>query len=77
MRDSLEPETDVTAMSDDGLVRVTEQLAALARRVEVLQARCAAGVAERSRGADPGDDLARRQGYASPERLIAQATGGR
>ena len=69
LRDSLEPESDVAAMSDDGLVRVTEQLAALARRVETLQARCAAGVAERSRTADPGDDLSRRQGYSSPERL--------
>ena len=77
LRDSLEPESDVAAMSDDGLVRVTEQLAALARRVETLQARCAAGVAERSRTADPGDDLSRRQGYSSPERLIAHATGSR
>lgn len=74
---SEDPESDVRAMSDDGLVRVTEALARLSRRVDVLQARCAAGVAERSRGGVDGSDLARKHGYASPERLIAHATGGR
>ncbi|KRC61262.1 hypothetical protein ASE14_10170 [Agromyces sp. Root81] len=73
---SREAEADITAMSGDGLVRTTEALAALARRVEALQARCAAGIAERSRGLDD-DDLARKHGFASPERLIAQTTGGR
>ncbi|HKH08906.1 MAG TPA: DUF222 domain-containing protein, partial [Agromyces sp.] len=77
LRDSQDPDADVRAMSDDGLVRVTEALARLARRVEALQTRCAAGVAERSRGGADGPDLARRHGYASPERLIAQSTGGR
>lgn len=72
---SLDAESDVGRMSDDGLVRVTDALARLARRVETLQARCAAGLAERSRGGDA--DLARRHGHASAERLIAQATGGR
>ncbi len=74
---SHDAEADVGAMSDDGLIRATESLARLARRVEALQARCAAGVADRSRGQDDGADLARRQGYSSPERLIAQTTGGR
>ncbi|WP_232057579.1 HNH endonuclease signature motif containing protein [Agromyces terreus] len=64
-------------MSDDGLVRATEALARLGRRVEALQARCAAGVAERSSGVDPQASLARKHGHSSPERLIAQATGGR
>ncbi|GAA1757258.1 HNH endonuclease signature motif containing protein [Agromyces humatus] len=77
LRASTDAEGDVSAMSDDGLVRVTEALARLGRRVEALQARCAVGVAERSRRTDPSDDLARRQGFSSPERLIAQATGGR
>lgn len=78
LRPSSELEADVAAMSDDGLVRVTEALALARRRIEALQARCAAGLAERSRGAaDDGGDLARRRGFASPERLIAQATGGR
>ncbi|MFD4422304.1 DUF222 domain-containing protein [Agromyces sp. NPDC058484] len=63
-------------MSDSGLVRATESLAQLARRVESLQARCAAELAARSRRAE-GDDLARKHGFASPERLIAQATGRR
>jgi hypothetical protein len=74
---SRDPDADVRVMSDDGLVRVSEALAKLARRVEALQTRCAAGVAERSRGGVDGPDLARRHGYASPERLIAQSTGGR
>lgn len=74
---SLDAESDVGRLSDDGLVRVIDALARLARRVETLQARCAAGLAERSRGGIDGSDLARRHGYASPERLIAQATGGR
>ena len=72
---SRDAESDVASMSDDGLVRVTEALARLARRVEALQARCAAGLAERSRGDDA--DLARKHGHASAERLIAQSTGGR
>ena len=72
---SLDAESDIGAMSDGGLVRTTEALARLGRRVEALQARCAAGLAERSRGGDA--DLARRHGHASAERLIAQTTGGR
>ncbi|WP_022892748.1 HNH endonuclease signature motif containing protein [Agromyces subbeticus] len=74
---SSDAETDIRAMNDDGLVRATEALAQLCRRVEALQARCAAGIAERSRGVDDGADLARKHGFASPERLIAQTTGGR
>ena len=76
LRASSEVEADARAMSDAGLVRVTESLAVLARRVEMLQARCAAELAARSRGAE-GADLARDHGFASPERLIAQATGRR
>ncbi|RXZ68782.1 HNH endonuclease signature motif containing protein [Agromyces albus] len=77
LRPSQDPEADVSAMGDDGLVRATEALARLGRRVEALQARCAAGVAERSRGGIEGPDLARQHGFGSAERLIAQATGGR
>jgi hypothetical protein len=67
---------DVRVMSGDGLVRVTESLAELARRVQAVQAKCAAELAARSRtGGD--EDVARRHGYSSPERLIATATGGR
>ena len=76
LSESRDPGADVDAMSGDGLVRALDALARLGRRVEALQARCAAGVASRSRGSDGGQDLARRQGFSSPERLIAQATGG-
>ena len=74
---SSDAEADVRAMSDAGLVRVVESLGVLARRVESLQARCAAGVAERSRGVDPDADLARRHGFSSAERLLCHANGDR
>ncbi|HEY9324109.1 MAG TPA: DUF222 domain-containing protein [Agromyces sp.] len=74
--DSAQAEHDVRAMSGDGLVRVTESLADLARRVQALQTKCAAELARRARmGGD--DDVARRHGYASPTRLIASVTGSR
>lgn len=73
---SVDPVGDARSMSDDGLVRVTEALGELARRVQALQAPVAAELAARSRtGAD--DDVARRHGFSSAERLIASATGGR
>ncbi|MRG60306.1 DUF222 domain-containing protein [Agromyces sp. CFH 90414] len=67
---------DLGAMSDAGLVRVVEAGARLTRVLEGVQARCAAELASRSRGGD-GADLARAQGYSSPERLLAQVTGRR
>ena len=74
--ESIETEHDVRAMSGDGLVRVTESLAELARRVQALQAKAAAELARRAQmGGD--DDVARRHGYASPARLIASVTGSR
>lgn len=77
LRPSTDPEGDVRAMSDDGVVRATEALARLARHVQSLQARVAVGVAERSQGGEDGADLARSHGFSTAERLIAQATGGR
>ncbi|UOQ88480.1 HNH endonuclease [Agromyces endophyticus] len=66
---------DVRVMSDEGLVRVTEALGELSRRVQALQAPIAAELAARSR---PGtDEVARKHGYATAERLIATATGSR
>ncbi|WP_198165821.1 HNH endonuclease signature motif containing protein [Agromyces laixinhei] len=67
---------DVRVMSDDGLVRATEALARLQRSVQVLQARCAAELAGRSRTGDESD-VAKKHGFATAERLIVQATGGR
>ncbi len=68
--------SDVRVMSDDGLVRATEALARLQRSVQVLQARCAAELAGRSRTGDESD-VAKKHGYPTAERLIVQATGGR
>ncbi|WP_022889029.1 HNH endonuclease signature motif containing protein [Agromyces italicus] len=66
---------DVRLMSADGLVRVTEALGELFRRVQALQAPVAAELAARSR---PGtDEVARKHGFSSAEHLIASATGGR
>ncbi|MBM7832039.1 hypothetical protein JOE59_002744 [Agromyces cerinus] len=74
--ESIDAQHDVRSMSGDGLVRVTESLAELSRRVQALQAKCAAELSRRaSMGGD--DDVARRHGYASPARLIASVTGGR
>ena len=44
---SADTESDVRLMGDAGLVRVTEALARVQRRVQVLQARCAAELAAR------------------------------
>ena len=68
--------SDVRVMSDAGLVRATEALARLQRSVQVLQARCAAELAGRSRSGDDSD-VAKKHGFPTAERLIVQATGGR
>ncbi len=76
LRPSVGVEADARAMSDDGLVRVSDALAGLARVVESLQARCAAELASRCTG-EAGADLARARGFNTPERMIAQSTGRR
>ena len=68
-------DADVLAMSDDGLVRVVESLGLVARRVGALQSSCAAAVAARSRRVDAESGLARKHGFATPERLICNANG--
>ena len=77
MLSSTDADADVRSMSDAGVVRVVEALGLLARRVESLQARSAAEVAGRSRGVDAEADLARKRGFASAERLLCDAFGGR
>ncbi|GAA2443531.1 HNH endonuclease signature motif containing protein [Agromyces soli] len=69
-------EADARAMSDDGVVRVVETLAVLARQVEALQVRLAAELDDRCTGI-AGDDVAKAMGFSTPERLVAHATGGR
>jgi len=76
MRPSSVPERDVRAMSDDGLVRVIEAVAALSRVAGSLQTRLAAELDDRCSGIT-GDDLAKTRGCTTPERLIAQLTTGR
>jgi Domain of unknown function (DUF222) len=74
---STDVDADMRTMSDAGVVRVVEALGLLARRVESLQARSAAEIAGRSRGVDAESDLARKRGFASAERLLCDAFGGR
>lgn len=69
-------DAEVRAMSDSGLVRTIDAIAALARRVDGLLARCAGELADRSCG-EVDADLARDHGFASAEHLIAAATGRR
>ncbi|MFK4730678.1 DUF222 domain-containing protein [Agromyces mediolanus] len=63
-------------MSGPGLVRSIEALAAAARALDALQARCAAELADRSCG-EVESDLAREHGFPNAARLIATASGRR
>ncbi|WP_438853633.1 HNH endonuclease signature motif containing protein [Agromyces sp. M3QZ16-3] len=65
---------DLEQMSDPGLVRVTDALAALRRGVDSLLARAAAEVARRS-GPEFGElGLAKAQGFHNAGRLVAAST---
>lgn len=68
---------DVLAMSDHGLVSVTEALAGLSKRVDALTVRCAAGIVRRSPSEAGNDGLARSFGHSTPAGLIATVKGAR
>ncbi len=74
---SSDPAADVSAMSDRGLVEVTEALAAVSKRLDALTVRCAAGVSRRSSSEAGNEGLARRLGHSTPAALIARVKGGR
>src|SRR5690625_7481972 len=73
---ALSGEDGVGWMSDAGLVATVDALARHRRHVESVIARLAGEVARRSPVEAGRDGLAKRQGFASPVRMIATATGG-
>ncbi|MCI2957220.1 HNH endonuclease [Agromyces atrinae] len=66
--------TDVRSMSDAGLVRVNDAIASARRTLATVHARVAAELAERSTTVGE-ENIAKTQGFASVERLIAHSTG--
>jgi hypothetical protein len=58
------------------LVAVHRELAALRRRVDAALAAASAEVARRSETSDGAASLARREGFATPARMVAASTGG-
>lgn len=69
------PAAVVQDMSDEGLLAVLGALGDLAKRTEALTAVAAGEVARRSPVEARSEGLARRAGYASPGRLIAETRG--
>lgn len=67
---------DATTLSDARVKLVNERLADLRRRVDGLHARVAAELAARSRPELGSEGLARKNGFRTPAKLIAEATGG-
>ncbi|RXZ88346.1 DUF222 domain-containing protein, partial [Agromyces atrinae] len=65
---------DVRSMSDAGLVRVNDAIASARRTLATVHARIAAELAERSTTVGE-ENIAKTQGFASVERLIAHSTG--
>jgi len=58
------------------LLAVHGELAAARRRLDAVLAAASAEIARRSTASDGAGGLARREGYGSPVRLVAAATGG-
>lgn len=58
------------------LIAVQRELGALRRRVDAVMAGAAAEVDRRSQREDGAASLSRREGFASPAKLVADATGG-
>lgn len=67
----------VEAMSDSGLVAITDAVAQLARDAQALLARAAAEVAKRSPAELGREGLAKKRGFLNPAHLVAASTGGR
>ncbi|MCK6067945.1 MULTISPECIES: HNH endonuclease [Microbacterium] len=67
---------DTSALPDATVKLINERVADLRRRVDGLHARVAAEVAARSRPELGTEGLARKNGFRTPAKLIAEATGG-
>jgi hypothetical protein len=64
------------AMSDDGLVRVTDAVAQVIRDAQAMMSRVGGEVARRSPKEIGNDGLAKKQGFLNAARFVAAATGG-
>ena len=67
---------DVRALDREALLAAHGAVAAARRAADVLLASLAGEIARRSTPDAPGGGLARGEGFGSPERLVAAATGG-
>ena len=69
------PASGVDAFSDDQLLAALRAIGQVERSLETLKVACSSEVARRSRGSSRHEGLAGRQGFPTPERLIAATTG--
>lgn len=67
---------DVRALDRNALLEAHGAVAAARRAAEVLLASLAGEIARRSTPESPAGGLARAEGFGSPQRLVAAATGG-
>lgn len=73
---SADSQSAVDAMTEAGILAVSEALAMLRREVDSVFVPVAGGIATRSRPELGSDGLARKTGHRTPVKLIAAATGG-
>jgi hypothetical protein len=69
-------QAQLEAMSDDGLVRVTDAVAQVIRDAQAMMSRVGGEVARRSPKEIGNDGLAKKQGFMNAARFVAAATGG-
>ncbi|MFD4422555.1 DUF222 domain-containing protein [Agromyces sp. NPDC058484] len=69
-------QVEIEQMSDTGVIAVTHAITQLRRDADVLLAKLAAEVAQRSSPEFGADGLAKQQGFHNSVRLLAASTGG-
>src|SRR6187402_3109164 len=67
---------EVSALDRHGLLAAQDAVVAVRRASELLLASIAGEIARRSAAEDGASGLARAEGFASAQRLVADATGG-
>ncbi len=72
-----DPSSAVREMTDGGLVAVLGALGEVTKRVETLGAVVAGEIARRSPVEARSEGLAKRSGFASPVRMVAESRGGK
>lgn len=76
MSGSGDAQSAVDAMTEAGILGVSDALASLRREVDAVFVPVAGGIANRSRPEMGAEGLARKTGHRTPVKLIAAATGG-